>query len=108
LLVLDTCEHLVNACARMAKTLLAAAPGLHIVATSRQPLDIRGERRVRVQPMSVASDPHGGVGGVGGVGGDVGGEAVTLFAQRAATAAPGLVLDAGNEGSQAVAARICR
>jgi predicted ATPase len=40
LLVLDTCEHVVEACASVAQTLLAAAPGLRILATSREPLGV--------------------------------------------------------------------
>ena len=39
LLILDTCEHLVDACAALADTVLRAAPGVIILATSRQPLD---------------------------------------------------------------------
>ncbi|MFJ9084479.1 ATP-binding protein [Streptomyces sp. NPDC102384] len=56
LLVLDTCEHLVEACARLARTLLAEAPGLCILATSRQALDIPYERRVDVGPMDTGPE----------------------------------------------------
>ncbi|WP_353943134.1 NB-ARC domain-containing protein [Streptomyces sp. HUAS MG91] len=51
LLVLDTCEHLVKECAELTRTLLAAAPGLRVLATSRQALDIPDEYRVAVGPM---------------------------------------------------------
>ena len=40
LLILDNCEHLVDACAHVAETLLRACPDLHILATSREPLRI--------------------------------------------------------------------
>src|SRR5690349_2355348 len=42
LLVLDNCEHLIEACAELADTLLGACPKLRMVATSRQPLGIAG------------------------------------------------------------------
>ncbi|MFJ4715075.1 ATP-binding protein [Streptomyces sp. NPDC088785] len=51
LLVLDTCEHLVKECAELVRTLLAAAPGLRVLATSRQALDIPDEHPVAVGPM---------------------------------------------------------
>ncbi len=44
LLVLDNCEHVVHACADLARQLLEAAPGVTILASSREPLNIRGER----------------------------------------------------------------
>ena len=43
LLVLDNCEHLIDACAHLADELLSRCPGLRIVATSREPLGITGE-----------------------------------------------------------------
>ncbi|MEV0224420.1 NB-ARC domain-containing protein, partial [Streptomyces sp. NPDC050704] len=55
LLVLDSCEHLVGACARMAETFLAAAPGLRILATSRQPLGVAEERRFEVDPLPIVN-----------------------------------------------------
>ncbi|MFE6892647.1 ATP-binding protein [Streptomyces sp. NPDC057694] len=56
LLVLDTCEHLVEECAELARTLLAAAPGLRILATSRQALGIPDEHRVAVGPMDTGPE----------------------------------------------------
>src|SRR6266852_9924438 len=47
LLVLDNCEHLVDACAAIASDLLQACPGIHILATSREALGIPGERTWR-------------------------------------------------------------
>jgi len=45
LLVLDNCEHLIDACAALADHLLAACPTLRVLATSREPLQIAGERQ---------------------------------------------------------------
>ena len=58
LLVLDNCEHLLDACAVLADSLLRAAPELRVLATSRQPLGITGERVVPIGPLSVP-EPDG-------------------------------------------------
>lgn len=52
LLVLDNCEHLVNAAAGLAALLLGACPGVRILATSREGLGITGEALVPVPPLS--------------------------------------------------------
>jgi predicted ATPase/DNA-binding SARP family transcriptional activator len=74
LLVLDNCEHLIDACAQLADTLLAHSPRLRIVATSREPLGITGESLFVVPPLE--QDP-----------------AVRLFADRAAAVSLGFSLD---------------
>jgi len=51
LLILDTCEHLVKECAQLAEALLTAAPGLAILATSRQELCTAEERTLRLAPL---------------------------------------------------------
>jgi hypothetical protein len=51
LLVLDNCEHLIDACAHLADALLARSPELRIVATSREPLGITGESLFVVPPL---------------------------------------------------------
>ncbi|MDG4856910.1 hypothetical protein P8605_01830 [Streptomyces sp. T-3] len=56
LLVMDTCEHLVEECGRLARLFLDAAPGLHILATSRQALGVPGERCLVVGPMDTGPD----------------------------------------------------
>src|SRR5262249_25651242 len=76
LLILDTCEHVLDACASLAQAVLADAPGVTVLATSRQPLDMAGEHTFPVGPLPV---PDAGVGG---------GDAVELFALRAAAAVP--------------------
>lgn len=54
LLVLDSCEHLADPCARLVADLLAAAPGLTVLATSRRPLGVDGERIVALDPLPPA------------------------------------------------------
>ncbi|WP_256251912.1 LuxR C-terminal-related transcriptional regulator [Streptomyces sp. yr375] len=56
LIVLDNCEHLIEACAELAGTLLSAGPELHILATSRQTLGIAGEHVLTVAPLSVPDE----------------------------------------------------
>ncbi|MEO5873570.1 MAG: NB-ARC domain-containing protein [Streptosporangiaceae bacterium] len=56
LLILDTCEHLSDTCAVLAEVLLAAAPGLHVLATSRRSLGTTGERLYAVRPLPVPSE----------------------------------------------------
>ncbi len=51
LLVLDNCEHVLDACAELATTLLGACPNLRILATSREPLGITGEALWRLEPL---------------------------------------------------------
>ncbi|WP_435972788.1 ATP-binding protein [Streptomyces sp. Qhu_M48] len=54
LLVLDSCEHLAEPCARLVADLLAAAPGLTVLTTSRRPLGVEGERVVALDPLPPA------------------------------------------------------
>jgi Predicted ATPase len=86
LLVLDNCEHLLAASAAVARDLLAACPGVRIVATSRTPLGVIGEAVFGLRPL----EPD---------------DAIELFRHRAEAAAPGFRLDVTN--ADAVAA-ICR
>jgi predicted ATPase/DNA-binding SARP family transcriptional activator len=53
LLVLDNCEHLVEACARLVQTLSQAAAGLTVLTTSRIPLHLDEEHVVRVEPFAI-------------------------------------------------------
>ncbi len=98
LLVLDTCEHQVSDCATLVQLLLARCPWLRIVATSREPLRVRGETIWRVQPLDLPPDDA--------VGDELAGhEAIRLFAARAAGARPGFAL---TEDNAAAVARLCR
>ncbi|WP_074312446.1 AfsR/SARP family transcriptional regulator [Micromonospora cremea] len=100
LLVLDNCEHLVEPVAELTAALLRAAPGLHVLATSREPLGLAGEVVWAVPPLPV-SDPASGT--------DLAtlerSAAVRLFVARAAAAERGFVL--GAENALAVAT-VCR
>jgi predicted ATPase/DNA-binding SARP family transcriptional activator len=53
LLILDNCEHLIGTAAGVADTLLRAAPGLRLLATSREPLGITGEQLFPVEPLAL-------------------------------------------------------
>ncbi|MBG0830952.1 winged helix-turn-helix domain-containing protein [Planomonospora sp. ID67723] len=97
LLVLDNCEHVVDQAAKLAEMLLRAAPGLRILATSREPLAVAGEALWSVPALEV---PDGG-----GLDEVAGSDAVRLFVARAAASARGFALDAGN--AEAVA-QLCR
>ena len=58
LLLLDNCEHLVEACAQLANTLLRACPDLRILATSREILRLSGEILWQVSSLTLPADPH--------------------------------------------------
>jgi predicted ATPase len=53
LVVMDNCEHLIEAVARLVDTLLDACPGLRVLATSREPVDVAGELNWPVPSLSV-------------------------------------------------------
>jgi predicted ATPase/DNA-binding winged helix-turn-helix (wHTH) protein len=57
LLALDNAEHLLEAVAHLAQTLLDAAPGLHLVATSQAPLRLAHERVLRLGPLAIPQGP---------------------------------------------------
>ena len=90
LLVLDNCEHLIQACAELAETLLRACPTLHMLAASREALSIPGETLYLV-PTLTTPDPT-----VTDLTRLLRYEAVQLFLERAQTALPGFALTADN------------
>ncbi|WP_063792430.1 ATP-binding protein [Streptomyces atriruber] len=96
LLVLDTCEHLADACALTAQKLLDAAPGLRILATSRRPLGVPVERVLTVDPMPVPDpdDPEA-----------AGNDAMVLLAERASAVVPGFAVTKDNQPDMV---RLCR
>ncbi|MDA0562742.1 tetratricopeptide repeat protein [Streptomonospora sp. S1-112] len=109
LLLLDTCERAVAALAELCRVLLDTCPGVHILATSRQPLRVCGETVWRVPPLSLPPPPRPSDEGrpPAAVGPDhvLRYEAVRLFAARAARARPGFRVTADNAGA---IASICR
>jgi predicted ATPase len=96
LLVLDNCEHLVEACAQVADTLLRGCPGLTILATSREPLRIAGETAWPVPPLSVPTRSE-----ARNLDALLACEAIELFVQRAQSAAPAFALTEMNAGAVA-------
>ncbi|GAA4542879.1 BTAD domain-containing putative transcriptional regulator [Amycolatopsis samaneae] len=86
LLVLDNCEHLVDAVARLVARLLAACPGLRVLATSREPLGITGELLTPVPRLTV---PPPGTSAARALEYS----AVRLFADRATAADPAFAVD---------------
>jgi predicted ATPase/DNA-binding CsgD family transcriptional regulator len=98
LVLLDNCEHVIGACAKLADALLRGCPGLALLATSREPLGISGERVYRVPSMRVPAD-----------GDDAAAiracEAVRLLEDRAA--GQGITLSWDEQGAEIIG-RICR
>ncbi|MFC9970429.1 BTAD domain-containing putative transcriptional regulator [Spirillospora sp. NPDC127200] len=97
LLLLDNCEHVVEAVAALAGTVLSTVPGGHLLVTSQEALDIPGEVVHPVPPLALPE--HADPAAVARS------SAVELFVERAAAAAPGFALDADNA---AAVAAICR
>ncbi len=87
LMVLDNCEHLLDAIASLAAELLAACPGLRLLATSREPASVPGEVTFLVPSLSLAD------------------EALELFADRARRVRPDFTV---TEENAATVTEICR
>ncbi|RFU42737.1 LuxR family transcriptional regulator [Actinomadura logoneensis] len=109
LLVLDNCEHLLDATAALCHALLQAVPNLRVLASSRQPLNVPGEHVLRVGPLPVPGDappPEHTDAHSNPLPEDAGcGAAVELFVDRAAAAVPGFRLTTEN---RAAVERLCR
>jgi non-specific serine/threonine protein kinase len=88
LLVLDNCEHLVDACGMLVGKVLAAAPRVRVLATSRHVLSIEGEYLLPVRPLPVPRYVDGEYVGES--------DAVVLFAHRAKAASPRFELTPAN------------
>ena len=86
LMVLDNCEHLLDACAELIVAVLRGAPGLTLLTTSREPIGVPGEATWRVPSLSVAD------------------EAIELFTDRARLAQPGFAM---TDDNAATVAEIC-
>lgn len=86
MIVLDTCEHLITACATLAVRLVQMCPNLTVLATSREPLNVPGEVIWQVPPLRCD-------------------EAMQLFVERAKTVRPDFTLD---ENDEALLAQMCQ
>jgi predicted ATPase/DNA-binding CsgD family transcriptional regulator len=87
MICLDTCEHVLDAVAKLAEVLLRSCPGVSVLATSREPLAVAGESVLRVPPLRE-------------------GEAVRLFADRASLVRPAFRLAADRAAVQAICRRL--
>ena len=85
LVVLDSCEHLLDSCSTLVSQLVRRCPDARIITTSRQPLGLPGELRVRLDPFTIE-------------------KAVQLFVERARAARPNMSFD---EVDSALARVIC-
>ncbi|MER6829709.1 BTAD domain-containing putative transcriptional regulator [Streptosporangium sp. NPDC000563] len=101
LLVLDNCEHLVNAAATLVTALLRSAPGLRVLATSRQRLGVQGEHVLPVPPLSVPPTTSADADAEPAL---THYEAVRLLADRAAASAPDFQITRHNRD---VVAQLC-
>jgi len=100
LLVLDNCEHLLDAAAELVSEVIRAAPGVRVIATSREPLSVAGEHVLPVPPLELPDPDHAVP-----LAQLRQNEAVTLFAERAAAASGRFELAAAN---QAAVVGLCR
>ncbi len=92
LLVLDNCEQVIEGVAEICSAIVQSAPDVTILATSRAPVRIRGERRIALEPLSLPDDPQTS-------------PAVALFAQRARDVRASFALE--HDNAEAIA-EICR
>ncbi|MGH9290058.1 MAG: hypothetical protein ACRD0V_17490 [Acidimicrobiales bacterium] len=94
LLVLDNCEHVIDACAALVDEILERCPGAAVLATSREALDLQGEQVHPVSPLPLPGDDLTEIS-----------DAVQLFCERAAAVRPDFVMSALNVSD---IAEICR
>jgi predicted ATPase/DNA-binding SARP family transcriptional activator len=98
LLVMDNCEHLVDAVARLVGAVLTDCPGVSVLATSRERLSVDGEHLVPVEPLPLPASGTEAFGAARPA-------AVRLFAERAGAACHGFAITPDNA---AAVADICR
>jgi predicted ATPase/DNA-binding CsgD family transcriptional regulator len=99
LLILDNCEHLLDACAELVDRLLTECPMLHVLATSRAVLGVRGERAWQVPPLGVPEPEAIDASTLSSY------AAVQLFVERAQAVRRTFALSAANA---AAVAELCR
>ncbi|MEO5744148.1 MAG: BTAD domain-containing putative transcriptional regulator [Terracoccus sp.] len=96
LVVLDNCEHLLAACARLVGAVLAACPGVVVLATSRAPLHTHGEYTLRVPSLALPASDWKTTTDLAELTALARLPSVLLFVERAAQVRPGFGLDAEN------------
>ena len=96
LIVLDNCEHVLGAAARVVVMLAGQCPGVRILATSRERLDVPGESVFPVPPLGLPEDDSAGAVAASEAGG--------LFVTRARAASPAFAL---TDGNSAAVAEVC-
>lgn len=93
LVVLDNCEHLLAACARLVAAVITGCPGVDVLATSREPLHTHGEYTFRVPSLTLPSAEQTRSADLDQLGRL---PSVRLFVERAAQVRPGFSIDAAN------------
>ncbi|HSG42228.1 MAG TPA: adenylate/guanylate cyclase domain-containing protein, partial [Anaerolineales bacterium] len=101
LLILDNCEHLIDACARITESLIQACANLKILASSREALGVSGETTYRVPSLSLPQDIHS----LSDINSLLDSESIRLFVDRASAVNPKFKLTKENASS---VAQICR
>ncbi len=108
LIVLDNCEHLIDAVAVLADAVLSGCPGIRVMAASREALGITGETVFPVPPLPVPPDSRDGgarAGGAGELAAITAAASVRLLADRTRAVRPGFAVTRANAAD---VARICR
>src|SRR6266849_1612996 len=100
LLVLDSCEHLIETIAPLAERIFREAPEVHILATSREPLQVEGERVHRIHPLAFPPDDAPLT-----VAGALTFTAVQMFVERADADGTGFEL---NDADAPIVGKVCR
>jgi predicted ATPase/DNA-binding winged helix-turn-helix (wHTH) protein len=100
LLVLDSCEHLIETIAPLAERVFREAPEVHILATSREPLQVEGEQVHRIPPLAVPPDDEPLTAACA-----LTFPAVQLFVERAAADGSGFEL---NDADAPIVGKVCR
>jgi predicted ATPase/DNA-binding CsgD family transcriptional regulator len=96
LLILDTCEHLIDACALFAEAVITETPSVTVLATSREPLDVTGESCYAVPPLGLPDKDKPN---------QAPADAIELFARRASAVVPGFAVTSAN---RADVIRLCQ
>jgi non-specific serine/threonine protein kinase len=96
LLVLDTCEHIIDACALFAEAMITETREVTVLATSREPLDVTGESCYILPRLGLPGDDTPAQGTT---------DAIELFALRAAAVLPGFTV---NDANRTDVIRLCR